>query len=167
MGMRVGPHAAAYAAAARDVQIDAAQAEALKERFSAPSRRAAGLHPMELVKAVQAAFNPIGYSVYKSQERMEEALGMIYAVKEKLGRLAATDPHHLVACNEVASMVLSAELFYRASLERKESRGWHLREDYPERDDSNWLKWIILKDTNGEMALSTEDVPLERYTVKP
>jgi succinate dehydrogenase / fumarate reductase, flavoprotein subunit len=167
MGMRVGPHAAAYAAAADEVLIDAGQAEALKERFSAPSRRVAGIHPLDLVKAIQAAFNPIGYSVYKSQERMEEALGMIHEVKEKLGRLAAADPHHLVACNEVASMVLSAELFYRASLERKESRGWHLREDYPQRDDSNWLKWIVLKEKNGEMALSTEDVPLERYTVRP
>ncbi len=42
-----------------------------------------------------------------------------------------------------------------------------MREDYPQRDDSNWLKWIVLKDKNGEMALSTEDVPLERDTVKP
>jgi hypothetical protein len=51
--------------------------------------------------------------------------------------------------------------------ERKETRGWHIREDYPERDDVDHLKWIILKDSNGEVALSTERVPIERYTYKP
>ena len=167
MGMRVGPYAASWAADAPEVRVDTAQAEALKERFVAPSRRAAGIHPLELVKNVQEAFNPIGYSVYKSEARMEEALAMIQTVKQKLGRLAATDAHHLAACNEVASMALSAELFYRASLERKESRGWHLREDYPERDDKNWLKWIILKDKDGDVAVSAEDVPIERYPFKP
>jgi succinate dehydrogenase/fumarate reductase flavoprotein subunit len=58
-------------------------------------------------------------------------------------------------------------MFYRSSLERKESRGWHVREDYPDRDDKNWLKWISMKDEKGEMVLSTEDVPLERYSFKP
>ena len=45
---------------------------------------------------------------------------------------------------------------------RKESRGWFFREDYPLRDDQNWLKWIIAqKDRKGEMALRTEDIPRE------
>jgi succinate dehydrogenase / fumarate reductase flavoprotein subunit len=64
-------------------------------------------------------------------------------------------------------MVLSAELFYRTSLARPESRGWHLREDYPERDDANCLKWIDVHDEGGEMALSTVDVPVQDYLVKP
>jgi len=64
-------------------------------------------------------------------------------------------------------MCHSAETFYRSSLARTESRGWHYREDYPERDDSNWLKWISLKDVKGEMTVSTEDVPIHRYPYKP
>ena len=64
-------------------------------------------------------------------------------------------------------MVLGAEMFYRASLAREESRGWHLREDFPARDDANFLKWIELKDEGGEMALSFEDVPVAGYPIKP
>jgi succinate dehydrogenase/fumarate reductase flavoprotein subunit len=37
----------------------------------------------------------------------------------------------------------------RASLEREESRGAFYRDDFPERDDHNWLKHILLK-VDGE-----------------
>jgi succinate dehydrogenase/fumarate reductase flavoprotein subunit len=50
---------------------------------------------------------------------------------------------------------------------RKESRGWFLREDYPEMDNKNWLKWIIAKCVDGELTLTTEDVPIEKWPVKP
>ncbi len=61
-------------------------------------------------------------------------------------------------------MALCAEMFYRASLARQESRGWHLREDFPERDDARWLKWILVQDKDGDMSLSTEDVPIHRLS---
>ena len=69
--------------------------------------------------------------------------------------LAAADPHYLAACHVAESMVLGAEMFYRASLAREESRGWHLREDFPERDDARFLKWIELRDArrrDGRLA---------------
>ena len=64
-------------------------------------------------------------------------------------------------------MTLCAEMFYRASLERKESRGWFVREDYQETDNANWLKWIVLEEEDGEMDFSTEDIPISNYPVKP
>ncbi|MGQ9704481.1 MAG: hypothetical protein ACUVS1_07860 [Actinomycetota bacterium] len=98
---------------------------------------------------------------------MREALDMILEAKEALSFLRAEDPHDLARCNEARSMVLCAETFYRASLLRKESRGWFLREDYPETDNSNWLKWIILQDREGGMALWTEDVPVDKCPYRP
>ena len=57
-------------------------------------------------------------------------------------------------------MVTGAEIILKAALFRNESRGWFFREDYPRRDDKNWLKWVRVKqDEKGQMQLSTKDVP--------
>jgi succinate dehydrogenase/fumarate reductase flavoprotein subunit len=58
-------------------------------------------------------------------------------------------------------MVLNAEMRLRASLVRTESRGCHYREDYPRRDDENWLAWVLLKEQDGEMITVKEAVPQE------
>ncbi|UCE33822.1 MAG: hypothetical protein JSV40_11490 [Deltaproteobacteria bacterium] len=55
-------------------------------------------------------------------------------------------------------MVTSAEMFFRAAMQRKESRGWHLCEDCPEMDNKDRLKWIIIQNKNDEMVISTENV---------
>ena len=168
MGIRAGEAAAAQAFTAAPPQPDPAQAEALVREALAPLERADGVPAMDLVKAVQYAVNPVGYSLYKSEERMTEALGLVEGLKERLPQAKATDPHYLVAAHDARNMALSAELFYRTALERKESRGWFIREDYPERDDARWLKWInAAPAADGGMRIWTEDVPLEQYPFQP
>jgi succinate dehydrogenase/fumarate reductase flavoprotein subunit len=164
-GARCAPVAVAAARAASG-RPDAGQAEALKVRIFAPHGRT-GMRAPEMVRAVQAVMAPVGYSIYKSAERMHEALDKVLALKTQVPALAAPDPHYLAACHVAESMVLGAEMFYRASLAREESRGWHLREDFPKRDDANFLKWIELCDQGGEMALSLHDVPIDGYPIKP
>jgi succinate dehydrogenase / fumarate reductase flavoprotein subunit len=73
----------------------------------------------------------------------------------------------LARCVDAESMALEAEMFYRASLARTESRGFHLREDFPDRDDANWLKWLIVRKAGDEMVLRTDDVPLATYPYRP
>jgi fumarate reductase (CoM/CoB) subunit A len=46
---------------------------------------------------------------------------------------------------ELGSMIRLGEIIARCALERKESRGGHVRMDHPERDDAHWLKTIIAK----------------------
>ena len=167
MAMRGGPAAAAYVAGAAEPAVDAAQVEALKERIFAPLQVAGGVEPPEMIRAIQDIMQPVGNTIYKSEDRLNAALDKVLALKAELPRLHAKDWHYLAACNEAGAMVNSAEQFFRTSLVRKESRGWHIREDYPERDDTNWLKWILAKDVDGEMVVSTEDVPVDRYPLKP
>jgi hypothetical protein len=49
----------------------------------------------------------------------------------------------------------------KASLFRTESRGCHYREDYPRRDDPDWLAWVVLKEENGEMKAFKKPIPKE------
>jgi len=130
MGIRGGESAARYAADVAMAEPDAAQTEACKAATFAPIGRSAGVHPTEVVHAVHKAYHPVGYSLHKSKERMEEALGMVLEVKRSLPQMAAptgttfqpaTRPQHGA----------DAEVFYRTSLARTESRGWHIREDLP------------------------------------
>jgi succinate dehydrogenase/fumarate reductase flavoprotein subunit len=164
MGIRAGEAAASAAAAA--AEPDAAKAEALVRDAVAPLGRD-GVPAMDLVRGIQDAVNPVGYSIYKSEERMNEALGMVLDVKARLPQAAAKDPHYLVAAHDARNMALSAELFYRTALTRKESRGWFIREDYPERDDADWLKWVCAKPDGDGMRIWTEDVPVADYPFQP
>ena len=172
MGIRAGAAVLDYAAEVPLGQPEAHLAAALRNQIFAPlgrdeRSRGGGINPIDLVREVQAAIAPVGYSIYKKKERMQEALELVLQAREHISELVAPDPHYLAAANEARAMVLCAEMYYRASLAREESRGWHLSEDFPERDDARWLKWILLRDKDGEMSVSTEDVPVKNYPFQP
>jgi succinate dehydrogenase/fumarate reductase flavoprotein subunit len=110
---------------------------------------------------------PIKYNLIREEKRLKEGLQMIEEVrKEMLPRVKAETPHDLLRYHEAESIALCAEMTFRAALYRSESRGSHYREDFPERDDRNWLKWTVIKKDGEKMALSTEQVPPGKSSVK-
>lgn len=171
MGTKGGLAAGLYAKTLKEwrvgPKIDYDRAEEIKERAFAPLMRKDGFSPREIIHKIQDVIAPVDYSIIKSQKRMEEALNHILSIQQELGGMKAKDHHELAKCIDAESMALGAEMFYRASLMRTESRGFHYREDYPEMDNKKWLKWIILKNVNGKMKLYTEDIPMDRYPYKP
>jgi succinate dehydrogenase / fumarate reductase, flavoprotein subunit len=166
-GVRGGRAAAEKVAGIASPSVDAAQVAEIKAIIFAPMTRADGIPAATLVREIQSVMAPVGYSICKRQDRMEEALKRVQQIKNKLPDLGAADWHYLSACHEVRAMAICAELFYRTSLERKESRGWHIREDYPETDNSLFLKWVDVTESNGRMTITTENVPIEKYPVRP
>ena len=165
-GIRAGEAAGAYAAGHELGEADPARVEAARQRIFGYAGKE-GLDPEELVWKIQNLMQPVSYSGYKSAERLQRALEQVLAVKARLPELGASDPHGLAAVNECQSIVLAAEMFFRASLERRESRGWHLREDCKERDDKGQLHWIVFTNDGGEMRMSFEDVPIGKYKYRP
>ena len=171
MGMKSGPSAAVYSRALREWRVepetDNDQAKDIFERIYAPLERTDGISPYEVIHKIQDTVAPADYSLIKSNDRMQEALKGVQSVQEELDKMKAKDYHELARCLDAESMALGAEMFYRASLMRTESRGFHYREDYPDMDNKNWLKWIIIKSSNGKMELHTEDIPIYKYPYKP
>jgi len=61
-------------------------------------------------------------------------------------------------------MLLVSEMVCRAALLRKESRGAHYRDDFPEEDNTNWLQNIHIQKAGDVMDLKTLPVSLDIIT---
>ncbi len=74
--------------------------------------------------------------------------------------LKAENPHELCRALEVMSIIDSAELVLRCSIERKESRPTFdfRRGDYPDQDDVNWLVFLAARRENGRFTFSKKPV---------
>lgn len=110
---------------------------------------------------------PMENSVYMNEYRLNIALRKLEEVKKLVPQMRADDLHWMLTCHEAEAGVLCAEMQLRASLMRKESRGWFLREDYPRMDNENYLKYITVQNVNGEVTFSMQDVPVDRWPIKP
>lgn len=83
----------------------------------------------------------------KNERKLLQALWWIPRFRKEMKDIRVTDYHELSRFKEIQFILDCAELSAHASLERKESRwGWfHYRTDYPQQDDDNWLKHVVLE----------------------
>ena len=103
----------------------------------------------------------------KDKASLEHALGVIDEIKAAFAKMNANDWHELMICRQVETMALSSEISIRCGLVREESRNFHIRKEFPAKDNKNWLKWILADNVDGQIVISTEDVPIEKYKHQP
>jgi succinate dehydrogenase/fumarate reductase flavoprotein subunit len=159
-GHIAGENAAAFCKQAEKTDIDRSAVAELKAVTYAPLNRKGGFRASWVTQMLQNTMVPYYVAGIKRADRLEATITMIKFMREHLVPLQrAADPHELRMANEARNMALNAEMILRSSLFRTESRGMHYREDYPCRDDENWLAWSVLKDVDGEMKLSKKPLP--------
>ncbi|MDP2728810.1 MAG: FAD-binding protein, partial [Dehalococcoidia bacterium] len=166
-GHRTGGAAAQSALGTGEPKVTKQQVEELKKETLAPLGREKGVNPFDVTLALNRKCLPWKYGTFKRESRIKEALGEIQRIgDEDVPRLGASDYHGLVLAHDAKNLAQVAELFQRASLERRESRCKHYREDYPYRDDVDWLCWLLLRRGEKGVEVRKEPLPVERYPIK-
>jgi succinate dehydrogenase / fumarate reductase flavoprotein subunit len=110
--------------------------------------------------------------VFRTAEGMQQALTKLRELKERYRNLKLDDcgkvfNTELLNAWEVGNLLDLALVTTASALARKESRGAHAREDYPKRDDKNWLKHTLAwLQEDGEVKLRYKPVVITRYPPK-
>ncbi|MGQ0549729.1 MAG: succinate dehydrogenase/fumarate reductase flavoprotein subunit, partial [Armatimonadota bacterium] len=111
-------------------------------------------------------------SVFRTASGLRHALHTIGALKERYRR-AKIDDHgrrfntDLLEALELGFMLDLAEATVASALNRTESRGAHSREDFPQRDDANWLKHtLISRQPDGRLEFRYKPVVITRFQPK-
>jgi succinate dehydrogenase / fumarate reductase flavoprotein subunit len=107
--------------------------------------------------------------VYRNGKDLAQAIEMIRELQERLSRARVRDRSRsfnmqLVASLEVRNMLSLAEVIAVCAQERRETRGAHFREDFPERDDRHWLQHTMASlGSDGRPMLSFSPVTITRF----
>ncbi len=161
-GKIAGAAAAAYAADASLEDIPEDEIADMVEEIEAPLSVENGYDPNWARDVLTSIMGPFWITIAKDEDSLNAALTEITKFRENIiPKLRATNGHELRLCHEMKHKALVAELKLRASLERKESRGYHFRTDYPYRDD-NYLCFITLqKGDDDSVQIDKVDIPDE------
>ena len=148
--------ASEYAASQSPAQLDTRQVDAFVAARNATMDQAA--HPVPIEEFEYKVRRIINDYIVppKNDYKLNRALWWMDRFRNELKEtVRVKDVHDLFKYYEVEHIIQCATLSATASLERKESRWglWHMRQDYPERNDNEWLKHIVL--SRGE---APEDV---------
>ena len=163
-GARAGRSAAAYASQARRIQVDEDHIARLKSNIYAPLHRAGGFHADWVQAQLQGATGPYYMSAIRHGERMKAALTVVQFLRnhvEPKMYARPKDAHGLAKVHDIKTKLLCSETALQASIFRTDSRGLSFREDYPWRDDPNWLAAVKIR-PRGDGGMELVKVPFPK-----
>ena len=110
-------------------------------------------------------------SVFRDQAGLSEALAEIRTLEGRYKEIVVQDhgTHYnsdLMEAFELEALLGLSEAIVVSALARQESRGAHFREDYPDRDDQNWLKHTLIQKTEKEPEVFFKAVTVTRFQPK-
>ena len=163
-GERAGIHAAATARDSEyaEFDVDAAvkkEQQRIQEILNRPQNGdRVGAIRLEMGQSLNN-----NLAVYRNQAGMEETLRDLAGLEERYanvpvdnkGRIFNTD---LVFALELGFMMDCAGAVTVSALDRKDSRGAQSRTDFPDRDDENWMKHVVV--TKGEVGRDISYLPV-------
>jgi succinate dehydrogenase / fumarate reductase flavoprotein subunit len=163
-GKRAGEYAAQFARVQRPVSVDTAQVDDEARRALAPFERGATTDgPYQVQESLQKTMqNFVG--IVRTQDEMEHALGELAALRARAERVGVPgnreyNPGWHTAL-DLRHLLIVSEAVTRCALERRESRGGHFRDDFPDKDPAfGTVNHVVTRDSAGEMRLERRTIP--------
>jgi succinate dehydrogenase / fumarate reductase flavoprotein subunit len=169
-GKRAGQYAAEFAGRQSSPRVDTQQADAITRAALEPFGREDGENPYKVEHELQTMMQDL-VGIVRKEGEMRRALDALKILRERARKVSVTgnreyNPGWHTAL-DLQNLLTVSEIVARAALERKESRGGHFRDDFPEKDP-NYGKFniVIRKETGGEMQVTREPIPEMRSDLK-
>jgi succinate dehydrogenase / fumarate reductase flavoprotein subunit len=107
-------------------------------------------------------------SVFRNEEGLKKGIEGIHSLKERYAEAGVAHRgkvfnYALMEAIELGHQLDVAELILTSALHRKESRGAHFRDDFPERDDRNYLKHTLVFPTPQGPEVRYKPVKITRF----
>jgi len=158
-GLLIGDSISNFVSGVADPAVDEAQVENQKQTALAPMSVKDGTEPVELECAIRYICERY-VGMFRSEGKLREGLRRLGSLRRVfLPRLMAQNPHHLMRCLEVRNILDLADVHIQACLDRRETRGCHIRLDHPAEDPSrdNMLTFQRIED--GKPVLEIRKIP--------
>jgi succinate dehydrogenase / fumarate reductase, flavoprotein subunit len=161
-GKRAGEYAAAFAKQHGAAQANPDQIDEIARRALEPFERVNGPNPYDIQHQLQDVMQDL-VGIVRREEEMQEALERIQALKDRAAKVTAPgnreyNPGWHTAL-DLQNLLTVSEAIALSAIDRKESRGAHFREDYPEKSAAAAkFNSTIRRGQDGAMSLGREPV---------
>ena len=173
-GKLAGEYAASYASSASTVTVQQDAVETASQRALEPFARDSAGQSSEGAYQVQHALQEMMQSlvgIVRRQDEMEQALRGLDALRSRAGRVSVPgnreyNPGWHTAL-DLQNLLTVAEAVTLSAIERKESRGGHFRDDYPEKSaDYAGFNIVVRRGDDGSMRVERKPIPPMRDDLK-